>query len=94
MSNPDGIAGEATAEGGSVDAAGESRTANNTMRHQYRVLGDAEKRLMLALKDTGVEFLDLLAEVSRSNANAGRATAIARTKMEEAVMWAVKGLTE
>lgn len=71
-----------------VDSTSDQRTANNAVRHQYRVLTDAEKALMLKIKDAGADFLRLLDEVGPS-----RETSIARTKMEEAVMWAVKKVT-
>ena len=43
-----------------VDGASDARTANNAVRHQYRVLSDAEKAQMVAIKDKGAEFLDLI----------------------------------
>jgi hypothetical protein len=72
-----------------VASESDARTVNNTMRHQYRVLTDEEKLSMSMLKDMGAEFLIALKE----RVPAGREAALAQTKMEEAVMWAVKGLT-
>lgn len=75
-----------------VGSASDQRTVNNSpnvMRHQYRVLTDTEKERMLRIKDMGrlfVEFIEL-------SVPSGRELSIAKTKMEEAVMWAVKGLT-
>jgi hypothetical protein len=43
-----------------VDSASDARTANNAVRHQYRVLSDAEKAQMVAIKDKCAEFLALL----------------------------------
>ncbi|RSU76588.1 hypothetical protein BRX37_08415 [Sphingomonas sp. S-NIH.Pt3_0716] len=43
-----------------VDSASNQRTANNAVRHQYRVLSDAEKAAMVAIKDKGGEFLTLI----------------------------------
>lgn len=43
-----------------VDSASDARTANNTVRHTYRVLSDAEKAQMVAIKDKGEEFLALI----------------------------------
>lgn len=74
-----------------VSSESDDRTVNNTMRHQYRVLTDEEKALMVALKDKGEEFINLLQQASTRIRS--RESEIARTKMEEAVMWAVKGLT-
>ncbi len=78
-----------------VNSAGDDRTANNAVRHQYRVLNDAEKAAMVQIKDEGEALLlaiDAANEVA--GVKAGREMAIARTKVEEAVMWAVKGLTK
>lgn len=72
-----------------VDSAGDDRTANNGVRHQYRQLSDLEKAAMVAVKDSGAAFLKILDDHCRPC----RETAIARTKIEEAVMWAVKGIT-
>ncbi|RVG08812.1 hypothetical protein CN234_16805 [Sinorhizobium meliloti] len=72
-----------------VDAAGDERTVNNVMRHEYRVLDEAEKALMKEVKDAGAALLTLCDRIG-----AGRETALAKTKVEEAVMWAVKGLTK
>lgn len=72
----------------SVNSASDQRSVNNTMRHQYRVLSDAEKANMTAIKDKGIEFYDLVAAHGSS-----REIALAKTKIEEAVMWAVKHIT-
>jgi hypothetical protein len=67
------------------------------MRHQYRVLTDQEKAQMQALKDKGLEFFNLLHEVGGTQPSAGfasRELSLAGTKIEEAVMWAVKHLTK
>lgn len=72
----------------SVDSAGDDRTVNNTMRHQYRVLSDAEKANMQAIKDMGLKFHELVSGLGNS-----REVSIAKTKVEEAVMWAVKHIT-
>lgn len=71
-----------------VDSASDDRVANNVMRHEYRVLSDTEKAQMKAVKDAGASFVALLGDIGP-----GRETALARTKIEEAVMWAVKALT-
>lgn len=72
----------------SVDSTSDARTVNNTMRHQYRVLSDAEKAAMAKVKDMGLAFHDFVAAIGQS-----RELSIAKTKIEEAVMWAVKHLT-
>lgn len=43
-----------------VSSASDDRTANNAVRHTYRVLSDAEKAQMVAIKDKGAEFLALI----------------------------------
>lgn len=72
----------------SVDSASDERTVNNTLRHQYRVLSDEEKEKMATIKSCGQELLDIIASCGNS-----RELALARTKTEEAVMWAVKHIT-
>lgn len=72
----------------SVDSASDQRTVNNTMRHAYRVLSDAEKANMAAIKDEGLKFHELVSGLGNS-----RELSIAKTKIEEAVMWAVKHIT-
>lgn len=71
-----------------VDSASDDRTANNAVRHAYRVLTDAEKAQMVAIKDAGAALLKLIEATGGS-----RELSIARTKTEEAVMWAVKHIT-
>lgn len=71
-----------------VDSTSDERTVNNTMRHQYRVLSDAEKANMSKIKDMGLDFHEFIAGLGNS-----RELSLARTKIEEAVMWAVKHIT-
>lgn len=68
-----------------VDSTSDARTVNNVMRHEYRVLSDEEKALMKGFKDMGLMFIECCDSVGSS-----RELSIAKTKMEEAVMWAVK----
>ena len=72
-----------------VASESDERTVNNAVRHQYRVLNDAEKETMLWIKDQGLTMMEFIAE----RVPAGREASLAKTKIEEAVMWAVKGLT-
>lgn len=71
-----------------VDSTSDQRTVNNVMRHEYRVLGDEEKALMKDLKDKGLDFVKACDAAGQS-----RELSLAKTKMEEAVMWAVKHIT-
>jgi hypothetical protein len=73
----------------SVDSTSDERTVNNVMRHEYRVLNSQEKANMLAVKDHGLHFVDFLSGIGQS-----RELSLAKTKIEEAVMWAVKHITK
>lgn len=71
-----------------TDSTSDERTTNNVMRHEYRTLTEEEKRHMKGIKDMGLEFYaacDLL--------GSSRELSIAKTKIEEAVMWAIKHVT-
>jgi transcription initiation factor TFIID subunit TAF12 len=72
-----------------VPSESDDRTANNVVRHQYRVLTEEEKASMVSIKDWGLGFIR---EID-NKVPAGRERSLAITKIEEAVMWAVKGLT-
>lgn len=72
-----------------VDSASDERTINNVMRHEYRVLSDEEKLSMRDIKDLGFHFWSVLDALGTS-----RELAIAKTKIEESVMWAVKHITK
>lgn len=71
-----------------VSSTSDERTVNNVMRHTYRVLSDGEKIDMQAIKDKGLEFHNLIENIGHS-----REISLAKTKVEEAVMWAVKHIT-
>ena len=71
-----------------VDSASDDRTANNAVRHTYRVLTDAEKTQMVELKDLGAAFIQKCNEIGKS-----RELSLAVTNAEQAVMWAVKHVT-
>lgn len=71
-----------------VDSASDQRTVNNVMRHAYRVLTDEEKAAMQKLKDDGLALHTYFESLGQS-----RELSIAKTKLEESVMWAVKHLT-
>lgn len=71
-----------------VDSTSDSRTTNNTVRHQYRALTEAEKAQMLKIKDAGQALIDIINETGKS-----RELSLALTNAEQAVMWAVKHVT-
>ena len=72
-----------------VSSTSDARTVNNVMRHEYRVLSDAEKATMQSIKDKGAELHALI-----SSAGQSREVSLALTRVEEAVMWAVKHVTK
>ena len=65
---------------------------NNVMRHEYRVLDENEKHAMQLVKDQGLELWNTLDSMG-SGINQTRELSLAKTKLEEAVMWAVKHIT-
>jgi hypothetical protein len=71
-----------------VDSTSDARTVNNTVRHAYRVLTDAEKAQMLKIKDAGQTLIDIINETGKS-----RELSLALTNAEQSVMWAVKHVT-
>jgi hypothetical protein len=71
-----------------VNSTSDDRVINNVMRHNYRVLDDNEKIAMKRIKDYGLEFLEYVDCIGDS-----RELSLAKTKIEEAVMWAVKHIT-
>ena len=71
-----------------VASTSDERTVNNVMRHAYRVLSDAEKAQMQKIKDMGLDFHNFIDSIGQS-----RELSLAKTKIEEAVMWAVKHVT-
>lgn len=83
-------------ETNSVPSTSDARTVNNVVRHTYRKLDDHEKAAMQSIKDSGAQFIELLRLVGGIpdvNRMPSRELSIAQTKIEEAVMWAVKHIT-
>jgi len=72
----------------SVESTSNDRTINNTMRHTYRVLSQSEKENMALVKDHGLAMFDFIDTLGNS-----RELSLAKTKVEESVMWAVKHIT-
>lgn len=75
-----------------IDSGSDERVVNNVMRHEYRVLSEMEKEQMKKIKDMGLDFHSYLSSIC--DGQLSRELAIARTKIEEAVMWAVKHITK
>lgn len=71
-----------------VDCTSDERTINNVIGHEYRVLSHTEKVAMKKIKDMGLELHEYIAKIGSS-----RELSVAKTKIEEAVMWAVKHIT-
>ena len=80
-----------------VDSASADRTVNNVVRHQYRVLSEAEKAQMTRVKDAGAAFIALLHEIGGTAPDgpnqASRDLALAQTHAEDAVMRAVRHIS-
>lgn len=66
----------------------ENHAADNTMRHAYKALSPEEKANMVTIKDKGLDFHQFVKGLGQS-----RELSLAATKIEEAVMWAVKHVT-
>jgi hypothetical protein len=62
---------------------------NDAMRHEYRVLTENEKVQIKLIKDFGLAFIQKCENLGES-----RELSLAKTKIEEAVMWAVKHITK
>lgn len=71
-----------------IKSEADDRTANNAVRHAYRVLTYEEKAHMVALKDIGAQFIAKCQEIGAS-----RELSLAITDAEQAVMWAAKHVT-
>lgn len=75
--------------GEQVNSCGDDRTVNNTLRQKYRVLSEEEKMLCDLIRASGDVLLGAIEAAPQ-----GREASLARTKVEEAVMWAIKGVTK
>lgn len=71
-----------------ISSESDDRVKNNSARHQYRVLTEQEKQDMLAIKDMGMDFLEKIDSLGSS-----RELSLAKTKVQEAVFWAVNHIT-
>lgn len=71
-----------------MQSSSDERVVNNAVRHEYRVLTDLEKNHMQEIKDIGLSFIQHCQTIGAS-----REMSLAITRVEEAVMWAVKHIT-
>ena len=62
-------------------------TGLEVFRPEYKELDEQQKALVLEVKTKAGELFDLFSKTL------GRETAVAKTNLEQAVMWAVKGIT-
>jgi hypothetical protein len=84
-----------------IDSTSDSRIVNNIMQHEYRILTDKEKVDMKLIKDFGLGFYNAINEISiqlklikSDDFEKYEALKIAKMKVEEATMWAVKAITK
>lgn len=77
-----------------VDSTSDERTVNNSARQQYRVLTDQEKFSVDWFKEKGQEIIDQLEGQRKVKPEAGREFSLAITHMEDAIMRAVRGITQ
>ncbi len=66
---------------------------SNTFRKKYRELNEAEKTSIELIK-AKAEELEALYYKQKTSGKNPRLLALAMTKLEESVMWAVKAITE
>lgn len=72
-----------------IKSTDDARVVNNSTRQQYRVLTEAEKALVDEIKTKGADFIDLMVKIGPS-----RDCSLAITHMEDAVMRAVRHVTQ
>ena len=77
-----------------VSSTSDDRTVNNSTRQQYRVLDGAEKAAVSWFKEKGEEFIRSCRIYQDEKPEAGREFSLAITHMEDAVMRAVRGVTQ
>lgn len=71
----------------------DERTCNNTLRQQYRVLTSTEKAMIERTKRQAQDLLDTIDALPGMYPEQDVKFSIAKTRLEECVMWAVKGIT-
>lgn len=71
-----------------MNADDNGKAASNVVRHVHRDLTEYEKGQIKIVKDAGLEFIEVCDMIGK-----GREMSLAKTKIEEAVFWAVKSIT-
>ncbi|MBV6446339.1 MAG: hypothetical protein IFNCLDLE_02632 [Ignavibacteriaceae bacterium] len=64
----------------------------DTFRKEYKELSEGQKLWMNKIKETAEILESMYNDINTPDM--GREIALAKTKLEESVMWAVKGLTK
>jgi hypothetical protein len=66
---------------------------NNVMRHEYKVLTEQDKLDMKNIKDLGLAFYEGIERLEDRIDGRSRELSLAKTKIEEAVLWCGKHIT-
>lgn len=65
----------------------------STFRPEYKELTQEAKERIVTIKDKAQELLDFILDDNGTTQAGSRELSLAKTKLEEAVMWAVKHWT-
>ena len=65
---------------------------DDVFRKHYGTLTDEQKNQMLVVKEKAEELLNLIGK-GEDRSEKSRCLALAKTNLEVAIMWAVKGIT-
>lgn len=78
-----------------VPAQGETQASADTMRRDYAPLPPRKAKAVMQVKDLGQRFVNELNSMTKTSDTLAndREIDIAVERIEEAVMWAVKGIT-
>jgi hypothetical protein len=71
----------------------DKRVNASGIRNKYRELSLDERNTVDNVKDLGQQLWDLIDSIPQNRDGTGRSVALAKTKLEEAVMWAVHAVT-
>jgi hypothetical protein len=59
----------------------------------HRAISESQKEKVLSIIEGAAELLDELESIEATNGESGRCKALAKTKLEEMVMWANKAIS-